>query len=657
MTREVFVNGVPAKASGLLILLGLATGCGMPAATPHHQRSRAASASPAAQASLNGPTLARMQWTGPAHPQDTSALLGGVPDRGVVETEGNRVRVGHAGSWTDFSFPPTILAGRAVFTTAADGMVYVQDMTNAGTSFRAYRTTNGGQTWSLQATGLGAPGEGQRVVRYGGTFYAVNSPGQVTVLPGEGAVLMSRGGIHWTAVPGLPPNFTATGLAEGPGGTLVIAGAVGAAGEILQGHPGSFRVVLKAPEPLADVAVQGLFGLAVGGSPPIPGVSGDTAGQVVYASADGGAQWRQLESATHTASNLSRVFLTPGGTAYALAGEVAAGANGPGYLALYRSTDGGKSFVPVLKGQLAGAFAVSSSVIYAATRNGPLWESTDAGASWTLAGSGTLPVDWATFLSPTVGYAAVNTGLGEVLVKTEDGGRSWVFLRNLGPDFPIAWFTPRSGVVVTAGARLANISSSTLTAMSGPGRDGPGVAAAVFISPSDGYAVTAVEKGPAAPTLYGTRDAGRSWQALPSPLHNLFGLTALGRDVAGTSGNQWEWSSDQGRVWRTGTLGKTASPGPAALNPDGNLWLVGFGGPRMTPTVWVVHPDGRFRRYPAPTLINQLGFASRLFGFMVSATGTLYVTDNGGQVWTATAITMRHALLWSMSAGIGATAR
>ena len=598
-----------------------------------------------------------MRWTGSIHPQDTSALLGGVPGGGIVETEGNMVRVWRAGSWTDYSFPPNTMPGRAVFTTAENGILYAQDMTDSGTVLSAYRTTDGGRTWTLQAAGLADPGEGQRVLRYGGMFYTVSSPGQVTVLPGQGAMLMSRGGRHWSSVPGLPAGFTATGLAEGPAGTLVIAGALGSGGEILWGRPGAFRVVLQTPQVLSDVALRGFTGIAVGGTQPAGGAPNATASQVVYTTADGGLHWSLAERVTHAAASLSRVFLPVGGTVYALAGDVAMGASGPGYQSLYRSTDGGKSFIPVLEGPLAGAWAVSSSVIYAATRNGPLWESTDAGASWTLAGPDTLPVDWATFSSSTRGYAAVNTGLGEVLVETRDGGRSWTFLRNLGRDFPVAWFAPGSGVVVTPGAHLARISGTTLTAMAGPGTALAGIGAAAFTSLHDGYAATLLETGPAAPTLFRTRDGGRSWQALTTPFQSLFGLTALGVDVAGSSGSGWEWSSDGGRTWRTGSLGKHASPGPAAVNPGGALWLLGFGGSGMTPTVWVVERDGTARRYPTPALMNQVGFANRLVGWMVSATGTLYVTRNGGRAWTVSVVKMSRALSWSLSGGLGTESR
>lgn len=77
----------------------------------------------------------------------------------------------------------------------------------------------------------------------------------------------------------------------------------------------------------------------------------------------------------------------------------------------------------------------------------------------------------------------------------------------------------------------------------------------------------------------------------------------------------------------------------------------------MTPTVWVVERDGTARRYPTPALMNQVGFANRLVGWMVSATGTLYVTRNGGRAWTVSVVKMSRALSWSLSGGLGTESR
>ncbi len=101
-----------------------------------------------------------------------------------------------------------------------------------------------------------------------------------------------------------------------------------------------------------------------------------TAGQGIYRSTDNGSFWSVY--AGLPGASVAAFFLHPNGTVFAGT-----------FSGLYRSTDGGVSWISSGLGQSANAFALApTGSIYAATNYNGVYVSTDGGGSWSTVNSG-----------------------------------------------------------------------------------------------------------------------------------------------------------------------------------------------------------------------------------------------------------------------------
>ncbi len=172
------------------------------------------------------------------------------------------------------------------------------------------------------------------------------------------------------------------------------------------------------------------------------GCSGDP----LYKTTDGGAHWAALTLGPTTQPDVSNAVsalaIDPRGT-----GTVFAGAS-----LLYRSSDAGRTWVPVLLARVI-AIAVHPSapdVVYA-TDGSDLYKSTDAGFNWTHSTPGLWPIDALALdpLSPATVYLGSN---GKGVARSTDGGATWTRINGgLGNEFVWALAVDQTGTRLHAG--------------------------------------------------------------------------------------------------------------------------------------------------------------------------------------------------------------
>ena len=155
-----------------------------------------------------------------------------------------------------------------------------------------------------------------------------------------------------------------------------------------------------------------------------------------FMTSDGGDTWTQKYTGAHAA-------LVFGGVVYATLDTIVA-TGGNGYVT--RSTNGGEKWDSVYLPGSVGPIGYKNGRILTVGRNGEIFTSTDAGYSWDQEQSGVSSIlNQIVMLSDSVAFAAG----GSVLLKTTNGGESWVQImppsvQNLQPQtFP----EPTQGVV------------------------------------------------------------------------------------------------------------------------------------------------------------------------------------------------------------------
>jgi photosystem II stability/assembly factor-like uncharacterized protein len=275
---------------------------------------------------------------------------------------------------------------------------------------------------------------------------------------------------------------------------------------------------------------------------------------------------------------------------------------------LFRTTDNGRSWLPVTDGQVpvasSGDVAVALSdpnVVYFGTGSDGVrsnvstgrgvYKTTDAGATWTFAGLYNAGQIGAVRIHPTDAntvYVAANGDIFKAndergVFKTTDGGRTWrkvlhlsdqvgamdVELQPGNPNVVYAWMSrlERKPWTIISGSREGGFYKSTDAGETFTKIEtglpaeliGKGNIAVTAANPNRLYALIEAKPGGG---MYRSDDAGVSWRALPSPAQMIqrpFYYTTLGADptnadvVYGGAEGFWR-STDAGQSFeRLGT--------------------------------------------------------------------------------------------------------
>jgi photosystem II stability/assembly factor-like uncharacterized protein len=301
-------------------------------------------------------------------------------------------------------------------------------------------------------------------------------------------------------------------------------------------------------------------------------------------------------------------------------------AQGDCVLAVRATSDGGRSWTgPATVAPRPAAPGGSARIAFSGGRTGfvaarGLYASVDGGRTWSDTG---LPADVVAVAPVGASVWALqgcpgSASCGVRLLTSADGGRSWA---------------PPAAL---------------------PGIDGP-AAEMVRVSATDAFVAGSAGASPGGSRLIATHDGGRSWQPLPDPCAS--GLLGAGPAIAALeptelwaaceapqaqAGRAVYRSRDGGRHWdlRAHTtaaasdgLGAAGTLRGIALAPRGPVYLALEGGPLLRSSdggSWSASlgavPGGGVRR---------VEFVDTTYGWVVTATGRVLATADGGRTWTA----------------------
>jgi photosystem II stability/assembly factor-like uncharacterized protein len=583
--------------------------------------------------------------------QAPGAFLGTAGPDGVVITDGNVFsRSPDDGvHWLTHLFPNNVMLDAVSFRNAEDGTILGQRITTQATPWIRLVTVDGGRHWHvLPIRGLNA-GSGADTI--------VTSPnGALTVLtvspnyswsPGP-ADLSIRGGRFYPLR--LPVGFSAWDAAFNQRGDLFLAGQLGPTGSprgaLLEstdnGH--SFRLVDTVPVPLMGIDFLGGHGIAVGGSPQPKGLSSPLASQVALVSNNDGATWHPVYHASHQPVNFSRVRWIGPTTAMAVGGVVEIGANGPGYQAVWRTTDGGVHWTPVLAGYLSSYLLRTPKDLWVVD-NGVLIASRDDGALWSPVPRATpLPVTTMTLL-PGTGFVSVNLGVGTAVYRRV--GTTWTRLGwENGAVFPITWVGPETGFYPYGNdrIRLTTDGGRRWQPVNLPPDPGGGPDSITFVNARTGWVAMQGLGADDQDRLYATTDGGHRWTPLASVPDTSLLTFQTPHDGLDITGSAWGITRDGGRHWVWHPMPANAVAGPGAWQPGGPVWLfVSILEPSSVSRsqLWLCDPDGRrtVLPFPIPAGPTALTFATASFGWLL-VNGVLFATHDGGAHWMRVPLTL-----------------
>ena len=369
---------------------------------------------------------------------------------------------------TPFSF------GAAVRALAVDPLAATT--LYAGTDSGLYKSSNGGDSWSVISSGIPFPSIQAVAVdpAQSGTLYAANFYNRLT---GEGGIYKStNGGKSW--IPILTGFFGSIVIDPGNPSTLY-------AGR---------RTVFQGPT-----------------------------GTVVK-STDGGASWFALP----ITGDVQAVVLDPLDPARLYAGLDGAG--------VFRSVDAGGSWSPSSTGLTSVSLRVlainpaAPSTLFAGTWGGGVFRSVNSAITWTAVNSGVGTQSLYVDSLATAGASTVYRGsrIGRTVLRSEDSGESWILLsvRLANANVTALALDPSNPAVIYAGTSL-NGDDVVFKSTNG-GMSWTGASAGI---PAD-FAVRAMAVDPFDPLVvyagpFKSTNGGVSWTGQTSPPPStIFSLVA-----------------------------------------------------------------------------------------------------------------------------------
>ena len=482
-------------------------------------------------------------------------------------------------------------------------------------------TTDGGQTWAQQTSGVQA-GLGSVYFADTRTGWAVGERGTILATRDGGAswVLQTSGVQDW--LESVHFADARTGWAVGEGGTILATRDGGAS---WTPQNSSVQARLTSVH-FADART----GWAV------------DAGGTILATIDGGASWAPQTSGVP--AGLSSVHFADSYTGWTVSptGMILA------------TTDGGQHWV----GRISVSQATLRSVHFANARagwavgdRGAILATTDGGANWAPQTSGVQ--DWLSsvhFANARTGWAV---GTGGTIFATTDGGASWVRqtsgVRDLllsvhFADARTGWAVGEDGTILSTtdgGQRWVRQTSGVRASLD----------SAHFADARTGGAVGGGRLGRAGTILH-TRDGGATWspqtigtQLRLSSVHFADARTGWAVGIDGTI----LATTDGGASWAPQISGVSAGLRSVHFADAHAGWAVGTGGTILATTDggrrWVRQTSG------VSAGLTSVHFADARTGWAVGDGGTILRTTDGGQTWVDVAYSRNPApVVWVLLA-------
>ncbi len=527
-------------------------------------------------------------------------------------------------------------------------------------------TTDGGATWSTllvtdkPATQIDSPSADTAFVLENGCLQGTCTA--TTVLA------TFDGGHTWQTIFSRS-HFSATSISfPAPGVGFISGSLAGTAttGEIYATTDGGFTWTMRqTPCAYAGTSGQAISFLNQGqgallcGGPPSAGEQPKT----FYTTSDGGRDWTLVSAAQGGIASLSGLPLS--GYVHSMfflsrdTGFIGLDRGG-----IYMTRDGGASWQAVFGLPLPTASGQAFSVGFSDSEHGwlvagdgpPLYTTADGGLTWQLVYPPLSPSTAISFLSSQFGYAAGWTYDGATVMRTTDGGTTWTATGNA----PVSL----TALEVLGPSELLALGQADLYLSLDGGRTwrmtsfahGWYPAALGMASPERGWVIG---YSPASGRqLFGTRNGGATWQSLPTPFVPGAVVPLGGEEVLATgtptlpelflnpderarrptrlvATTPYLWrSSDGGVRWTPLALpdwtAQQGVPVGMRVGPDGLVWL--WSGAN----IWLSANNGESFRRIAFHQIGELGdvsFTSTQDGWLLTTTGALYMTNDGGLAW------------------------
>lgn len=314
--------------------------------------------------------------------------------------------------------------------------------------------------------------------------------------------------------------------------------------------------------------------------------------------------------------------------AFATAGQVPEGANGPGYQALYRTTNGGRTWTRVLSARIDSVAVLSPTTVDVSAR-GVLWQGQNAGRTWQPLQLSLFRADWVetSATDTNQAWAVVSTGMSHLLIETANAGRTWTTLSTLGQNSLVNWFGRGRGVLETGQATLVAASGSQTRPIPLP-NGSSGFTTVAFTPPSRGWLLASGPHG--ATALYRTDNGGAKGTSIPVRATHAILLALRGSDIA-VLGGDVAVSTDGGRHWSHHTFGGNSIILDSAAWNDGTLWVFGTRGTTPTPLArtW---SEGQWLRHSVDVGLQSVSLTGTQ-GWAASLDGSLYHSTDGGRAW------------------------
>lgn len=353
------------------------------------------------------------------------------------------------------------------------------------------RSDDGGQTWTMEAEGLGDNPVFDLLARS-----SVDNELELWAATRAGLRYSQDAGASWQPATGDLPPGTVFALATDEGGRLYVG--LDEAG--VYGQNGAGWIALSQNEPLATAAVLSLAVSAEGRQ-----LYAGTSGRGVFASRDGGQQW----VATYPGEYTPNVVLNPNDPDIAVASL---------RNRLVRTDDGGQSWhtipLPWAGDEIVSLLWLEDGILGAGTGKGGLYLSLDDGDSWVenpaalTAGGGVLD------LADTSRAHQFLAGTWTGVYASQNRGESWQYLSpSLGVPHAQTLLATESGLWLGTRAGLFRWAVDTQRWQPVTGEDAPSEVKSLASDPTNPHILYA---GTSGRPLYRSDDAGETWQHLPS---------------------------------------------------------------------------------------------------------------------------------------------